>query len=362
VRAKAIVAFLAATAIVGASALPTAASAAKIHRVREPASVDAQLHGRGTDGFNFVFFTLGSRGNLIWFTKRVSPGGEESAVYFIRPHGGRADFDGGTLNVRIGRLGRFRGRFVPTSARAGKPRNGCTGEPATTEKGYFVGSFSFHGERGYTAVHAHRERATVTRQGVESCPAPSAPKHVRRQVLRRATEGQQRRQNELRLVAGDSEADLLLRAEREESAEKEEGSPTNFQASVSEAVGRIGVSRSASVIAFGAGAATTFQTPNPAEPLAEATLAPPAPFSGSATFHLDDPHTATWSGDLTVELPGLGKVPLTGEGIQAGVCKGPSHCTKTLPEPLQRQLEAGPGVTYFTGKATTKAPSAEPTS
>ena len=62
------------------------------------------------------------------------------------------------------------------------------------------------------------------------------------------------------------------------------------------------------VFEFGPGAASTFQVPNLAEPLTEATLEPPAPFSGSATFHLDTPKTASWTGDLAVELPGLGKL------------------------------------------------------
>ena len=84
--------------------------------------------------------------------------------------------------------------------------------------------------------------------------------------------------------------------------------------------------------------------PNLAEPLAEATVAPPAPFSGSATFHLDDPKTASWTGDLAVEMPGLGKVSLTGDGIEAGLCSGLSNCTKTLPKDLQPVLEAPSGV------------------
>lgn len=99
--------------------------------------------------------------------------------------------------------------------------------------------------------------------------------------------------------------------------------------------------RNASAFEIGEDTATAFQVPNLAEPLTEATVSPSAPFSGSATFHLDGPKTASWTGDLAVELPGAGEVPLSGEGISAGLCHGPSHCTKTLRGLLQKELEGG---------------------
>lgn len=47
---------------------------------------------------------------------------------------------------------------------------------------------------------------------------------------------------------------------------------------------------------------------------------------------------------------------LTGKKIYAGACRGRSHCTKTLPKPLQRLLELDSfGVSYFvSGEATTQ--------
>lgn len=346
--------FLAAAAITGALAAPAAASAQGGHRLREPASISAEIHGHGTGGFHFFFSTFGPAGSVLWFTKQPSGAGEESVFYLLRSHRGRGGLKGGAVDVRFGRLGRFRGRFVRTSTKTENPRDGCTGEPTTTEKGYFVGIFRFHGERGYTTVDTHRVRGTVTRSGPTSCPSPSPPRHRRHRATHQEKEQREREQNKFRLLVGDAGVHLMLQAEREESPEPEEGSPTTFQVSVTEEIGRLEVSHNASAIDFGPGAAATFQTPNLAEPLVEVTLTPPAPFSGSATFHLDDPHTATWSGDLAVELSGLGKVPLTGDGIGAGLCKGPSNCTKTLPEPLQKQLETPFDASYYVGEATTK--------
>jgi hypothetical protein len=54
--------------------------------------------------------------------------------------------------------------------------------------------------------------------------------------------------------------------------------------------------------------------------LTEATVEPPAPFHGSATFKVESPTTGSWSGDLSVELATLGPVRLTGPPFEAGLC------------------------------------------
>ncbi|HEX4751855.1 MAG TPA: hypothetical protein VH268_03070, partial [Solirubrobacterales bacterium] len=79
------------------------------------------------------------------------------------------------------------------------------------------------------------------------------------------------------------------------------------------------------------GPASSFGVSAPGVSPPDATLAPSSPFSGSATFELTSPTKASWSGDLAVELPGLGKVPLAGPKFYSGLCEG-EICTKTLPE------------------------------
>jgi hypothetical protein len=73
-----------------------------------------------------------------------------------------------------------------------------------------------------------------------------------------------------------------------------------------------------------------FHLADPSRPAKEAVVRPSAPFSGSATFQLESPSSASWEGDLAVELPGLGEVRLTGPHLYSGLCDG-STCTKTLP-------------------------------
>jgi hypothetical protein len=346
VRAKKIAALLAATTILVALGVPAVANAAKPRRYRTPASTIIWISGSASGGFHFDFFGVSAYGSSLLLSNRAGHGAEESVNYSILPHGKRTAFKDDRLDLQVGRLGRFHARFVPTSTKTEKAEDGCTGGPTVNEKGFFVGSFAFRGERGYTTIHSHREFGLVTRQGATSCPVPTEKEKGRRHRSRGLKEQREREANDFRLAAGDADSHILFQGSREKSPEPEEGSPTTFQATAGEKVGHLYVSRSVSVFEIGPDAGASFLTPNFAEPIAEATLTPSAPFSGSATFHLEGPKTASWAGDLAVELPGLGKVPLTGSDIDAGLCKGHSHCTETLPEPLQLDLELGGGTSY----------------
>jgi hypothetical protein len=338
VRAKTIAAFLAATAIVGACAVPAFASAAKPHRERQKPSVSTDLKMRGTHGFRVDLFTLDGSDVFLIADRRAS---SASVNYISLKRHPRKAFDAGRLDVKVGHLGHFRGRFVPTSTEEEKLEPGCEGDRPTVEKGFFVGSFDFRGERGYTAVHSHRLRGSVTHRPGGICTFSDGP--AWHESPHQAKVEKERRRNELHLVAADEKESVLFQA-RSEEATKDEPPQTNFQASINgRRVGDFQVSYFATDFGFEAEPEAIFQVPNLAEPLAEATVAPSAPFSGSATFHLDSPKTASWTGDLAVEMPGLGKVPLTGAGIDAGLCKGLS-CTKTLPKDLQPVLEAPSGV------------------
>jgi hypothetical protein len=304
--------------------------------------VSAELHLRGTHGFRIALFTLGSHGTFLTVSKWSQRGGSDVGVDYssLRRHR-PTTFEVGHLNARIGRLGRFRGRFVPASTETKKLDPECEGKPTTIEKGFFVGSFNFRGERGYTTVHAHRARGTVTRQAAGVC---SYSPRLFHESAREIREEKEKERSEFHLVAGNERASVLFQTRRQDSTGKLDPGQADFQVSVNGGkVGDYRVNYSAFLFGLEGEPAADFQTSNLGEPLAEATVTPPAPFSGSATFHLDDPKTATWTGDLAVELPGAGKVPLTGGDIAAGLCNGPSNCTRTLPKDLQPVLETPAG-------------------
>lgn len=49
----------------------------------------------------------------------------------------------------------------------------------------------------------------------------------------------------------------------------------------------------------------------------------PSPFTGNAFYSSGGPSAPPgWTGDLSVDLPGLDRVPLTGPGFQAAFCRG----------------------------------------
>jgi hypothetical protein len=352
VRTRAAAAILAAAALV-ALVLPAGAAATKTYK--QPAALATELDGHGTNGFQFFLFS-GDTGFTVFSTsKDVGEGAETSVNYFEAARRKRADAADGSLDVKIGRLGHFRGHFVAISTKTEKPSKICEGKPTTTEKGHFVGSFKFHGERGYTTIDAHLLSGSVTHIGAQTCKLTEPEEH---RSPRQEKAQEKREEGGFRLVAANSGARTLFEASREEAPPELHVMPTNYGATVAGGkVGKFRVSYDASVFNFGSDGAESFRVPNLAEPLSEAIIEPAAPFSGTATFHLETPKKASWTGDLAVELPGLGTVPLTGLKIAAGLCHG-SDCTKTLPRLAQRALEARGGdlSTYFVGDDTVAAP------
>jgi hypothetical protein len=63
-----------------------------------------------------------------------------------------------------------------------------------------------------------------------------------------------------------------------------------------------------------------FKVPDLTHPAAEVLIEPPAPFLGSATFRRESADQVSWDGNLRVELPGFGLVPLAGAGADATLC------------------------------------------
>jgi hypothetical protein len=338
--------------------LPGVALADAGQNRQAPAAVDAFLTLPGSHGFGLTLFVLPDRVAALSASKFVFGTGDETVSYSNaargKPIGG---LNGRELNVRFGRLGHFRGHFVTKSTKTQKPEPGCTGGTTIDENGFFVGSFDFHGERGFTDVHAIRAQGSISRSGAQRCAETSRPRHPGREKARRAHEAKER-EGEIRLLAGSESGHFTLQVDRLRGRGANDPASVTVSASSGETVGDLQIGRSVLIDIFGPTASSILQTPNRAEPLAEATLQPPAPFSGSAIFTWDDPTSASWTGDLAVSLPGAAPLLLTGNGIAAGACQGASDCTKTLPERLQSNLELLNGGGFFFGGATVSAPKA----
>jgi hypothetical protein len=156
----------------------------------------------------------------------------------------------------------------------------------------FRGSFEFHGEEGYTDA--------VT----------SAPHEYTALFPRLVCPG--RGSGEIRggSLPG---ARLLLRqhdgstARRLQANRNHPGGRTRVEVHLREKRGAIAISRE--IILWSGPTAFGFD-----RNLRSATLSPPAPFSGRASFQRAG---AAWGGDLSVDLPGRSDVPLTDSGIAA---------------------------------------------
>lgn len=350
-RGRAIAAVLVATAALIVFA--PAAGAVKTRTVHQAAHVMAEIGGKATNGFHFIVYTF-KRSVVLSLYHRAGQQGM-TIVGYSASHQALSGLAKGRLDIKIGDRGHFRGHLVAKATKVQKPRKGCTGEPTMAENGYFVGSFIFHGERAYTTIEAQREGGSIIRQGATDCRIPAEsgrPAKNSKGAEERAEKAAER--DEYRLIAGDRKADLVLEASREEVPPGPNSAVlTAFDVSAKgDKVGAFDVYRSAFVFDTRHDAASSLLTPNRQEPLAEATLEPPAPFSGSATFRLEGRKTAIWTGDLAVELPGAGKLPLTGPKIYAGACEGATNCTETLPGRLGDLIEGGGG---FTGSFETQS-------
>lgn len=232
----------------------------------------------------------------------------------------------GRIKARFGSLGRVRLRFHPHGkARLLKePVGNCRGGDSLMQAGVFVGKLAFEGEQGYTRIHANRVKGTVT--------------HTKRQVCKNSAteEGRGGPLSSLKwtlLSAIAEENKVSFDAFRTELKSKSEINGTSFIATIIESNQRgFAIFRS---IEASAGL-DAFSTVSSHGRLDEATVMPPAPFSGSATYRQAATNASeTWVGSLAGDFPGLGTVSLAGpefcaKGILLKNCHGSSSWFVTL--------------------------------
>jgi len=351
VKRQAPAALLAAIAF-AAVLLPGAAVARTRPASRQTApEIGAQFALQGTNGFKFGVsvtdrrhLTLGAVkfGNVLQLVTYKLP---------VHPRRGSDDIVAG-----LGKLGRIDVRFVPGKVHREKPPKGCHGAKTVIEQGHFVGVIAFHGEAGFTEVHAHRVAGAITRTPSFRCPNPAAPPNLKKL------------ERELEALESKEAPDEAEEAEKEEEAEievlsvglsakarggnvtltaqkialkKQHGKGfalTNITVLGDRRRGRI-EENSAALYVFGKG--STFLVPNRKKPASEGILKPPTPFSGSGTFRRHRKKPPTWTGDLKIALPGFGQVRLAGPGTHASMCEG-TACGR-LPAPSARTVLRGLG-------------------
>ncbi len=202
------------------------------------------------------------------------------------------------IHADLGELGRVDLEYVRLK---GKERHSCGpgGEVSYLERGEYRGVFELHGEEGYTEARATRLRGGESVLFDLLCPGPAGSgddpgpglSGARlRSVLRQGT---------------DSAVLFTIKNNRPLA-------PSSFKVLARERRGGIRIERTAEAI-VGAGA---FRY-DPG--LLTATVSPPSPFDGSATFRREASPRNRWSGDLTVDLPGRSDVSLVQPGFRVSL-------------------------------------------
>jgi hypothetical protein len=245
----------------------------------------------------------------------ASRGQRDSVTYLAH---GRSTNDG-AIDAKLPGAGRISVRFHPTKVTRQAVAENCKGRSSITRHGVFRGTVELRGELGYTVLHAHSAKGKVTRSFRQVCDERES----------RANEGPSVGSfHERVLYAGTKEGSPTIdfSAYLTDFGLRHGGSIVSFTASSSKSRDGLFVVSSVTV----QGNAAEFSSPDPAGSLDNATVEPPPPFQGSATFHLDSPTSSSWSGALSVELPGVGWVALAGPGFWSALCSE-RICTETLP-------------------------------
>ena len=217
-----------------------------------------------------------------------------------------------SLEASFGRLGEVSMGFHPSG------NNRFRRIPPRCESGHmsrvgsrlgsFRGSFEFNGERGY--IHAVASHAlgglgnpltNTSGTPLECKPSPSPEQQERRQGsawLEGGPPGKKIRFSATRFF-GRQPSRLSL------AASAPNAKRYGFFAYALEYSGRVSIMRQALAVA----GSSSFSSD---DSLTNATVNPPAPFSGQGHFIRDSKGRASWTGNLRVTFPGVGLVPLTG--------------------------------------------------
>jgi hypothetical protein len=190
--------------------------------------------------------------------------------------------------------------------KGGRTDGRCIGRKPEVRRGKFVGTIQFHGELGYSelvrtrlsGVSEHLFKRLCKRQPRAAASSVGPP--AEQLVVARVEAGAETWFRALTGIAHPKNYPQWI-----------------FEAKRTERVGPVKITRR--VLVEGEEGARL--SPPGVVPVA-ATVAPAAPFAGSAEFHRDVDGVASWTGSLGVDLPGLGLFPLTGEGFTALTCVG----------------------------------------
>lgn len=211
------------------------------------------------------------------------------------------------IDARFGKFGQVSVRLKTQRIRRGKLEEQCKGKPETIRYGVFVGTIRFRGEGGYTSVVAQQAKGQLSSGTRIRCVFPN---------LRPGS-------GPLAHGSGQVPPSLVAFQGRQRFFEVEVSSgrrrSIRFSAGSAEQRGHMEIFRNV----FAEGPLADFDF---ASDLSSATVLPPRPFQGEASFQRT-PASPAWSGTLSVDFPGRDDVRLTGPRFEADLVRDDSSRT-----------------------------------
>ena len=302
---------------VALAALPASAAARDSFVAQRPGNV-VRLSVHGSHGYRISVTNRGAKGRVVLTAQK----GGTRAIYSVH---GRVT--GHRIEGNFGKLGKISVRFQPSSQKPKRRRvqKDCKGKPTTVQAGRFVGTIRFDGEEGFSSVTVTSAHGTVVSKHKLVCTVTAGPRPAAaRQSSRLKSSGFI--DKEFVAVAADHDHSVFVQTLNLSSPG--DATPDGFtlgEAAITEHRGRITIGRAAEI--------DTEVDPVQASPLGTkpitATVTPPPPLEGTGSFVESPGSPASWSGDLSVHLPGGGVVPLTGPEFTAMLCHGSDRSEKT---------------------------------
>lgn len=290
------------SAIFIATILPAPATASPGH-FTSPALHYSEFTLPASNGYRLRVTDTGNR--QIYLTAK---NGGSSVTYEVR--GRKTQQDG--IEAKFPGIGRVAVRFEQVGkTKHAPPIDNCKGDGSDTRRGVFRGAIVFNGEKGFTRARASRASGTIHNSAKEVCTREKegngGPSFHTTLLTASAPHGK----GLLSFFAVKFSSDSIPKADQ-----------TAYSASLFQFKGPMSISRTVSREA----SEESFTLGEPSRRPTTASVTPPSPFSGAANFQLESKSTASWSGPLSVDLPGFGPVGFAGSKFSAELCLDSRPC------------------------------------
>ncbi len=277
-------------------------ASAKPGYITFPAEQRSQLVVQGTQGFVITIEHMGGRVELT-ATKQDS-----SAIYVIHPVEGLSN----RIEATFPGLGRVSVGFQPS----GEPYRAaafCKGRDSIKQAGVFRGTIRFEGEGGFTKVEASHARGYIYRSFKEVCKRSEIGIGRARDMPGYSLTATARSPGRAVLFNAFRATDSVFA-----------GDTYHFVSFAEKRLGML-IAR----VALAQAQASSFAIEGPGTRPDSATVMPPSPFSGTASFRVFAGITE-WQGTLAVDLPGADTVQLTGPAYKSKLCLN-KRCLGNIP-------------------------------